>query len=374
MKGGTWRRVLLRVVVFAPLTVWTAIAYSQTRTADLQTGKDPRGRPEVTICSQNLANYGVPAAMTRRMPDMNASGIREKENALVRRFMEAGCDVIAVQEVLGSDEEEALAGLVKLAKALALATGRTFEATVGASNDQIIRQGVLIARDRAELVNKVSYAHAELPKIAPEQRQRFFARGPLEVQLRVKAQDEGETKTVTLVNFHFKSRSVQAGRDPSGLEWEPYRMEMAEGLRRIVDARQKKALAAGETILVLLGDRNSNFDTATARLLEGVLTLKDFQGTAPCRLSKRGVPLCKAGTAGPQRYFSVLTGDPQTRRLQGTIRFGKVYSWYDDIILPAESLPYAWRESGKSGSYATGVVYLPEKASDHALVWVRLNW
>jgi hypothetical protein len=127
-------------------------------------------------------------------------------------------------------------------------------------------------------------------------------------------------------------------------------------------------------VLIVLGDRNSNFDTASARILEGTLALKHFQEEGGCRLSKRGVPLCKQGTALPQRLFSVLLGDPQTKLQPGTFRFKKEYSWLDDILMPLESLRYTWRSFDNSESYDCGVVNEPGLASDHALVYVKLNW
>ncbi len=334
----------------------------------------PRGKAELVVCTQNLENYGRYADVKRRMPGVSISAFKKKEAALIARFALAGCDVIAVQELLGSEEQDARGALAELARGLAARTGRTYEVIVGESNDPQIRQGFITAVDRAEIINKVSYAKAELPKISEDQKQRFFSRGPVELQLRVRPFDQAEAKTVTLINFHFKSRSSKGGSDPTGLEFEPHRMEMAEALRRIVTLRQKESLAEGKTLLLLLGDRNSNFDTASARILEGTLRLEDFQKEAPCRLSKRGVPLCRTGTFRSQRYFSVLTGDPQTKRLPGTIRYDNIFSWLDDILLPSESLPAAWSHFQRSGDYDSGVTYHPKEASDHALAWVRLNW
>ena len=355
-----------RILSLVVALVVTAAAVQAQVYGPLNEEIDNRGKPELVVCTQNLQNYGCVNCRSRE--------VGGKEVALVKRFLSAGCDVIAVQELLGKTEEEAKQNLMFLGRALAARSGRSYEAVVGESNDSRIRQGYLVALDRAEVVNKVSYAKAELPKIAENQKQRFFSRGPLELQVRVLAFDDSQPKLVTLVNFHFKSQSTKGGSDPSGLQFEPYRMEMAEALRRIVSARHKQSLGSGETVLVLLGDRNSHFDTASARIMEGALFLSDFQGTAACRLSKRGLPLCLGGTARRQRYFSVLTGDPQAKRLPGTIRYGDVFSWFDDIVLPAESLPFAWQHYAKAGDYSSGVIYEPKTASDHALVWLRLNW
>ena len=150
--------------------------------------------------------------------------------------------------------------------------------------------------------------------------------------------------------------------------------EAQSALRRIIEVRHAEALKNGESLLVLAGDRNSNKDSASARILEGTLKLKDFQKNGACRLSSRGVPLCMPGTARPQRFFSVLTGNPKTMGLKGTIKYQGIYSWIDDVILPAESLAFAWDGPQTEGVYDSGVEYEPEYASDHALIWVGLNW
>ena len=359
--------------VILALLLSVSFSEAQSRTNTLNPGEDPRGKPELTLCSQNLENYGLPEVAMRRDSSLGMADFEAKENAIVRRIVKTGCDVIAVQEVLGSDEEQAKAGLKRLATALRARTNRTFDIKVSLSNDQISRVGFLVAKDRAEIANAVSYARVELPKISEKQKPRFFARGPLEVQLLVKPREGSAPKTVTLVTFHFKSKA--GGKDdPARLEWETYRMEMAEALRRIVDNRHAQSYAQGDTILALLGDRNSNFDVASAKILEGQLALSQFQEEGVCRLSKRGVALCQAGAALPQRLFSVLTTDPIIGKQAGTHTYKGQYSWLDDIIMPHASLPFAWKDFASEGEYDAGVVYEPKEASDHALTYVRLNW
>ena len=243
----------------------------------------------------------------------------------------------------------------------------------GPSNDKVARVGFLVARDRAQLIQKLSYSRVELPKISEEQKTRYFVRGPLEIELLVNPKGEGKQKKIVIVTFHFKSRAFN-NKDPSGLEWETYRMEMAEALRRIVSARHSKDYRRGEKLVVLLGDRNSHYDVASAKLLSGALELKDFQGEAPCRLSKRGLPLCKIGISNGQEFFSVLTGDPETKLLPGTYRYKNTYSWLDDILLPQRSLAFARVKNTVEGNYDSGIIYDPQEASDHALAYVRINW
>lgn len=349
------------------------ILYAQVRVADLGLSEDSRGAIEAVVCSLNLNNFGdykTVKLRTRIDPESYA----EKRKSIVKRIIAAGCDIIAVQEVLGKSVIDAEEALKSLARLLLHATNRIFDFRAGPSNDSRAHIGFLVATDRARILSRVSYVNVELPKVSKDQKPRLFSRGPLELKLEVFPRGDTFSKRVTLINFHFKSKSTKGGTDPSGLDFEPYRMEMSEALRKIIEIRHKESLQSGKGILLALGDRNSHSDTASARILEGTLTLSDFKGSGPCRLNSRGVPLCRPGTASAQELFSVFTTNPLTKSLQGTIRYKGVYSWIDDILMPAESLAFAWKEPGKEGVYNSGVTYEPEDASDHALVWVALNW
>lgn len=348
-------------------------AQAESRVTALDPNADPRAGVDLTICSQNLENFGSYQDSKVRSPQMTQDDYREKERALAQRMASQDCDVIAVQEVLGKDDETALLALNDLAGTLRKLTNRFYEAKVGPTLDKFSHLGFLVAKDRAEISNFLSYAKVELPKIIPTEKPRLFIRAPMEIQIKVKAGAGGSAKTVTLLNFHFKSRRGGSG-DPAELEWETYRMAMAEAIRRIAELRHARTFTSGETLLVLLGDRNSHFDCASAKILEGSLALKNFQDGGACRLSKRGVPLCQEGSVQPAKFFSVLTADPQAKLQPGTEQYKGEYSWLDDILMPAESLRAAWVNYDSPGDYDSGVVYTPKLASDHAMVWVKLNW
>lgn len=334
---------------------------------------DPRGESDLTVCSQNLKNYGSYEDSKTKDRTLTAASFKVKESQLVNRLRAGKCDVIAVQEVLGRSEEALAEALKTLAARLKSVTNRFFEVRVGPPSDGKLGLGFLVAKDRARIVNLASYDRVELPKLSPNQKPRLFSRGPLEIQIIAESRGSGEPKSISIVNFHFKSQ--RGGQDdPAALEWETYRMEMAEALRRIVERRLKQAFASGSSILLLLGDRNSNFDVASARILEGRVTLESFRANGGCRLSKRGVPLCTTNKAFPQRLFSVLTTNPATRSLPGTFSYQGEYSWLDEILMPAESLPYAWLTATSQDEYASGVVNTADGGTDHAMVYVRLNW
>lgn len=362
--------------VFNSIAILTALSlsnqtYAQVYNANLSTTGDERGKPEITICSQNLHMYG--AVEELKLKGAPVENLAERTAGLASRFTEAECDIIAVQELIGRSSETALKGLGILAAELTKRTNKRYELKVGPSGEGNMTLGFIVAKGKGDIVNVTSYDKVELPKLSEKQRPRLFSRGPLELQFMARGVEGSTEKAITLVNMHLKSKHGARG-DPAGLEWETFRMEMAEGLRRVVETRHEKSFASGQSILVILGDRNSDFDSASAKILEGTLFLKNFQENGTCRLSKQAVPLCRAESAAPQRLFSVLTTNPYSRNIPGTYLYKKEYSWLDDIIMPAESLPFAWRTATSEGEYESGVVTEPKGASDHALVYMRLNW
>lgn len=349
-------------------------SFAQSRVNKINPVLDPRGESDLTICSQNLENFGTFTYVKSRAGNITFEEYSIKQEALIKRFIAISCDVIAVQEILSENVFQAEEALKQLSEMLKLRSNRIFDYRTAESNDRRRRLGFLVAKDRANIINKVSYARVELPKIAYKQRQRYFSRGPLEIQLTAFGRGKSSNRQITIINFHFKSKSTKGGMDPTGLDFESYRVEMAEALRMIYEQRHMESVLEGKQVLVLLGDRNSHYDVASAKVLDGTIKLTDFQGSAPCRMSNRGAPLCEVKTASPPKLFSVLTNDPETKLLEGTHKYKNIYSWIDDILMPAKSLPFAWAEPFKEGNYDSGVFYKFGKASDHALVYTKLNW
>ncbi len=319
---------------------------------------------QLVVCSQNLKNYNALANL--KAPK------NEKESALVKRFSEVGCDVIAVQEIVGSNEQAATDNLLRLAKFLKLSTGREFDVKAGELNDATQRVGFLVAKDRAEISNTATYKKLLLPKLDESQKPRLFVRAPLEIQLSVNGKKDSPNKQVSLVNFHFKSKS-NSKDDPAMLQWETYRMEMSEGLRRALAFRFLKQ-PLNDQILVVLGDRNSHFDTASAKILEGGLSLDNFKGEAICRINKRGAPVCQGGAQKEKEFISVITTDPETSLNPGTYKYNKTYSFLDDILTLQSNLAFFREDLNKEGNYDSGIMYKYPEASDHAMVWTKLRW
>ena len=323
-----------------------------------------------TICSQNLERYGFQSLFMRANPGNSPETFLIKQKALVSRIKDGRCDIVAVQEVLGSNSREAEQGILTLASALGEATGRVFRGFAGRTNDKSITVGFLVADDAFFVEKVVSYDDDELPKLSERQKPRFFVRLPLEVVLRSRKTN----RPVHAVTFHLKSRSGGM-KDPAGFMWETVRMESAEKLRALVMQHNRESFLPGGPLLFVLGDRNSDGREASGEILSGSLHLSSFQSPDPvCQLSKGALPVCRPQSGRFKKdLFSVFTGDPDMIDVPGTHWYRKKASWLDDILVSGPTLEYVQEEPSREGDYDSGIITGSGEASDHALVFVRFK-
>lgn len=326
-----------------------------------------------TICSQNLERYGSRRLFLKSNAELSSSDFERKQKAIVTRIFEARCDAVALQEVLGKNKREAEESAESLASAVSEATGKKYDAVVGETNDEFIRVGFLIDKSSLSLEKVIPFSDDELPKLSQFQRPRFFARLPLQVNLRAQLRN-GSNRPLRLVTFHMKSKSGGM-KDPAGLMWETVRMESAEKLRTLIENNDKEAFQTGGPLLFVLGDRNSDEESATAEIMDGKLHLSSFQSPdPPCMVAKAAKVLCRKGYDGfSPVLFSVFSGDPDTKNLPGTHTYKNTASWLDDIVMPVASLEYALEDPSREGDYDSGIISAYPEASDHALVYVRVR-
>jgi predicted extracellular nuclease len=346
-----------------------SLVQAQSRTILPSHDRDPRGAEDLVICSQNLQMFGTFKSVKREMKGMTQARYNQKVKGLIDRFTRQECDIIGVQELLGKPGKGLEDGINILTDGLSKG-GRSYGSIYGEGEDRFIRVGYLYAKDKVTPVRISSYRKVELPRLLANNRPQFYLRAPLEVEFAIRGE---KPKKVIVVNIHFKS---QAGgsRDPSQLDWETVRMEMAEGLRRVLAQRYKDDIMTGKRPVVIVGDRNSHLDSASAMILEGRLRLSDFSEKGLCRISSKGVPLCRGGAGRGQVFSSVLTTDPQTGKLEGSHYYKGKGSWLDDILLSTTSLKFARKSSKGEGDYDSGLISEPKDVSDHAMAYVKLNW
>lgn len=325
----------------------------------------PRSR--LRICSQNIQRF------TERSQHWSAEKQERQLEYLVTRMKRAQCDIVALQELVGPSKDESQTIANQIAGALSKRVGAPYSAIVASSNDRVLRNGMLYRADALK-VEKILELHREpLPRL---QYQRgpagHYSRGPLAVLFSVTADTpERPQRYVMPVTMHFKSKS-RGYKDPTGTEYEILRMQMAEGLRSSIQMHLRE-MPAG-TIPLLLGDRNSEHDSATAAVLEGALTLESFrQGS--CRVGKSARANCDDSVRPVERVqrpfvglFSLRRNEQQSN--EGTHRYRGKATLIDEILVRPGDLGLLRRTNG---SLAIGLEGEFFKGSDHKLLWAELN-
>lgn len=297
----------------------------------------------------------------------NPKRAKRQQDFLIRRMIEAGCDIVAVQEISGRSDKVALGHLRAFASALSSADARQYIAYIGAAPGSNIRNGFLVATERAHVLRQESYVMRNLPKLQPLGPERRSLRGPDALIVSVRDREADRSYELAVLTMHFKSK-VAGWKDPSRTEFEATRMEMAEGLRRIAE---ELASEVGEDgAVVILGDRNSDPDSASAAILSGSRSLADFLGGV-CILRGAGRPICRE--ASHEASFVALFGGEDVRvpGERGSYRYRGHVSYLDGALISADDVPLVL---GSDGNFVAGVVGAFNKGSDHKLLWIELNW
>lgn len=306
--------------------------------------------PELRVCSQNGHQLGESKSVAAL-------------SQLAQRVINAKCDIIALQEVVGKTKKEAERSARALVRVLKEQGGRDFQVVVGEANDSPIRNAFLFSPDVVTLEVSESFASENLPMLQVVSKARRSLRGPDAVLLRFNKVG-GVPWHLYLVTFHFKSK-VQGWKDPTGTQFEATRLEMAEGLRQAVE--QKLPTLPQNTVVLTLGDRNSEPGSASAEVLEGHRTIANFRVREGCRIEKDLTAHCSVGDGNPPVFVSAF----KNSRSRGSYQYQGRVMFLDDILIRRED---SWMIEGDSGAAMSGVLGTFGKGSDHKLLWVELNW
>ncbi len=353
--------LLLAVVVhFFPLHI-SDVEVPVARAGQSKDLPSANGVPEsisLTVCSQNLHRFSS-------KEKSNKLKRSKQKKFLITRMKDAECDVIALQEVVGSRREDALEVAVELAGALGKRTKREFRAFVGRSKDKYISNGFLVAEDAGVVEEVRSHWRERLPKLqllGPSSR---FTRGPLSLVFR-----QENKPPLILLTFHLKSRH-KGWKDHSRTDFEGLRMQEAAGIKRIV--RSLRTTYGKEVEVIAVGDRNSGAQSAAADILRGVRTLSDFDSNKGCRLTEQETSICVGNppdTANMIDLFGLRQRENPEKYVKGSYRYRGKESVIDEILVTPGLLKKVRRSDG---TIAIGFKGQFRKGSDHKLVWVDLR-
>ena len=316
---------------------------------------------EARICTQNLFNFGKFEAVQKRLKK-SKSQLELQELALAKRIIDARCELVAVQEVISRTPKEAEETLQILSDRIFKLTKKRFGVISGKSNDPLAKLGYLYRKDLFKINFSKSYSYYLLPHITKHDKNRYFSRGPLRIDI-----DYLPSNTkLSIFTFHFKSVASYHSYDSSGYRYEYDRIQMAQGL---FDIASEVSRSRPDNIIVLLGDRNSSGDSASGQVLSGEINLNYFTQKV-CQLSESSMAYCPKSAIEKSTFFSLINKDPDVALRQKMTM--KKYSFIDDLLISTKDLDYA-REKNKNNDYQVDFIKPDLKASDHPLFFVDLE-
>lgn len=301
-----------------------------------------------TVCTQNLYNYGEVKAVAKRTKK-SARDLDIQKKGFVKLFVKADCDVIAVQELIGNKLKEVELVLKNLTNELNQASNKNFTYQTGNSND-IAKLGFLYSQNKFRKTFSRSYSKHLLPKINYNERNRYFSRGPLRLDL----ENITTSEKYSFYNIHFKSQSSFHLHDSSGYKFEFDRMQMAQALKDIA--------SSSDSTTIILGDRNSKANSASANILFGKYDLNYFKENL-CKLSDSREARCRDSVDNSSIFYSTFYNDPDI----------KDKTLIDDIIIDRSNSFKGKFNAVSKFDFNTGMFNSKREVSDHPLLWLKLN-
>lgn len=315
-------------------------------------------RDSIRICSQNIFRLGDRGVDSR---DFDSQA-----EALVRRIKNVRCEVVALQEIPGNMEQSKRV-IEKFVRMLDSSIGSkvSYKEILAQSNDSYIRNGLLYNELLFKVHNVTNMYHDSLPRLSSNSAPWSYARGPLMVELRL---TDSNQKGLVLINYHQKSKS-KGFKDKTGLDFELFRLASAGGIRERIDDFMKSN--SESYVEVLLGDRNSETDSASALVLSGELDMEDFRGSKSCEILPNGAPDCERYHFSKPTFVPVLASKNKDESNQlATHRYRSNLSILDEIYISSEDSDRVKADNGRIRAGTEGEF---GEGSDHLLSWIEVS-
>jgi endonuclease/exonuclease/phosphatase family metal-dependent hydrolase len=317
-------------------------------------------RSSIRVCSLNLHNFGkkeeVAAKGKGKSKKKSANKQKEQLKFLVERVQKAKCDIVALQEVYGKSAKEARKNLKKFQTAVNSATNQEYVYHYAKTNDKFIRNGYIYKKK----LGKVTWKHlyrSPVPRLNDDAPSRRFPRGPLVMSIELSKQYFTKARKLYLIDYHFKSK-LSGWKDLSEFDFEVNRIETAEAVRKIAEEQDKQA----NTVVLFMGDRNSDTDSATDEVLSGKLELVDFKGM--CSIDKKYLSAHCAGYQKRAAKFIGMLAKRKGNDVAHSYKYRDKEFLYDEIYISAKFAQLV-KKVGIVGVYGLG--------SDHLLVWAEVK-
>ena len=352
---------------------------------ELRIKADPRGEPELRVCTAHLNNFGPATEFKRLMKGEGAEKRLARERSAVSAIAAVGCDVVAFQAIYGVSFTRAHEAVDGLVKKLEKATDASWEVQLEEGTKQLLWSGFLVREGVGQVLRSESIGGVRPAPFGPAPI-KDLARAPSTLSIKVKGKGTAQSKIVTLINFDMRHSLGAKTPDTAFI-----RVQLAELLRGLVEKATLQDQVVNPQLLVLLGDRNDVRNSAAAQVVEGQLRLLDFTEEGTCKLEgEKELKLrCHNLQRKPKLLFGVVSENALVGRRKGTAKKTVEHEGEEppakrpppvvetrttEIYLTQRDLKYARLLSDSFRRYRVGTAPLRNGLADSPLTWVELNW
>lgn len=219
-----------------------------------------------------------------------------------------------------------------------------------------LQLGYIYSKNKFSNPRLTSFNRNILPKFSNYEKNMHFTRTPLLLS----------TETVTdniqlkFINLHQKSVSVRSGFDKAGYAFEVERVRSAAGIREIYEEAVR---TKGLKNIVVLGDFNAQMESASVKIIRGVIDASDFK-SGNCILMETGEVECERKIQRKPDLYSLMNFSDYSDKQKNQGKYK--YRFIDNILMNhIKSSSLSLNDSG----YINPEIGI----SDHPLLWAEIK-
>lgn len=369
--------------------------------------KDPRGMPEVRICSANLNGYGEKDEVKRLLKKPGVERLPSSESSFLRAAVSSNCDVIALQGIVGRSATYAQDALEALAKKLEKRLKKKVQGIIAQSSAQTGFQAFLVIDVGGEKIKgfrtetkaneplRIPGEELTTKRRADLNKNEIVPRDFLQLIFEVVSKEReitGDGDRILKKNrtLNVLNGIVAKSLIPFGPEDPVLKMQVAEAALRLQTDIQGKITPFEQPIAVLALERLETIRGGIEQIVEGRLEMEDFLGNCRFKSKSEDAPekekkgkkerkrelisdseyTCKERPHRPVLLFEVLSKNELKLPNKKAGDWRKVIT--SGLYLVSADLHYAQTDS--PFHYGVGAVPIKNGLPAAHLVWVDINW
>ena len=288
------------------------IVSQEQETLNKEAKKDPRGQSEVRICSVNFNSFGTKEENERLLKKIPKPRLAKAERSILKAIAETGCEIVAVQGIIGRSPSFAIEALTGFVKKLSKKTEKApWKFEVARSKDQNGYQAFLIKDAQSSPIvgfkvetfpNLIMKVPGRLLRSIAKLKKELVPRDFLKLTVEVKSQDlvnpdplllESKVSTKGSRKLVIINGILAAGVAPFVEEPRLLKLQIADVAVRLFEAEQSRITPDEQPIVLATIERVEGIMGGAQQILSGRINIDDFEEDGACKIISTDLPVAK---------------------------------------------------------------------------------